>query len=287
MKYIELSNGVKLPAIGLGANGIWGGEASLYSELAHEQYEIYKYALESGKCELYDTSGAYGYNERILGNAIRDTGSRSRIKIISKVSNRAQRDGNIRAALERSLKELDTDYIDVYLIHWPHTGCFVDTYLQMEKLYEEGLVKAIGVCNCNIHHINEIMYKASIPPMINQFELHPMFTQDALVNYCYAKDIRVIAYSPVARMHDVLIKSKPIYDLSKKYGKSPVQIILRWHYQNERIAIPQTKNPEHFDEFFSIFDFELDKKEMAWISSLNENMRMRYDPDNCDFMRLG
>jgi len=131
------------------------------------------------------------------------------------------------------------------------------------------------------------MYKATIPPMVNQFEVHPMFTQDALVNYCYAMDIKVIAYSPVARMHDVLIKSRPIYEISKKYSKSAVQVILRWHYQNERVAIPQTLNSEHFDEFFEIFDFELDKKEMAWINSLNENMRMRYDPDNCDFMRLG
>ena len=287
MNSIELSNGMKLPVIGLGAKGIWGDEEILKSELAQKQYDIYKYALESGKCELFDTSASYGYNESLLGEAIKETQSRSRVRIMSKIANRSQKEGNIREALEKSLKSLDTDYLDVYLIHWPQTGCFVDTYLQMEKLYEEGLVKAIGVCNCNIHHLNEIMYKATIPPMINQIEVHPMFTQDALVNFCYAMDIKVIAYSPIARMHDVLIKSKPIFELSRKYGKSPVQIILRWHCQNERIAIPQTTSCGHFEEIFSIFDFELTRREMAWINSLNENMRMRYNPDNCDFSRLG
>lgn len=287
MNSIELSNGMRLPRIGLGAKGIWGGEDVLNSELAQKQYDIYKYALESKQCELFDTSESYGYNERLLGEAIKETKSRNRVQIISKISNRSQKSGNVRAALEKSLKTLNTDYLDVYLIHWPQTGCFVDTYLQMEQLYKEGLVRAIGVCNCNIHHLNEIMYKATIPPMINQIEVHPMFTQEALVNFCYAMDIKVIAYSPVARMHDVLIKSRPIYELSRNYAKSPVQIILRWHYQNERIAIPQTTSREHFKEIFEIFDFELTRKEMAWINSLNENMRMRYNPDNCDFSRLG
>lgn len=286
MKELELSNGLKLPMIGLGANGIWGGEEMLHSELAQKQYEVYCHAMNSGKCELYDTSGAYGYNEKILGEAIKDTNSRSRIKIMSKVSNRAQREHNVRGALENSLKTLGTDYLDVYLIHWPQMGCFIDTYLEMEKLYEEGLIKAIGVANCNIHHLEEIMQCANIVPMVNQFELHPLFTQDALVNYCYAKDIKVIAYTPIARMHDVLIKGKPVFTLAKKYNRTPVQIILRWHYQNHRIAIPCTKRIEHFEECHDIFDFSLDDKEMAWISSMNGNIRLRYDPDNCDFLRL-
>lgn len=287
MKEIELSNGVSIPVMGLGANGIWGGEKELISKLAEKQYEIYEYAIKSGNCKLFDTSGAYGFNERVLGEAIKYTKCRGNLKIISKVSNQAQRTGNIRSALENTLKELGTDYLDVFLFHWPHTGFFVDTYLQMQKLYEEGLVKSIGVCNCNIHHLEEIRFKADIVPMVNQFELHPLFTQESLVNYCIAKDIKVIAYTPLGRMHDVLIKSKPIFSLAKKYDMTPVQIILRWHYQNNRIAIPSTKNPEHFDEFFSIFDFELDEKEIAWISSLNENIRLRYNPDTCDFSRLG
>lgn len=286
MREIKLRNGMSVPMIGLGANGIWGGSEIRNSELAKKQYEIYQYAMSSSKCKLYDTSGAYGWNEEILGNAWRDSVKRENVILMSKVSNNAQRKGNIREALELSLKRLETDFLDIYLIHWPQTGTFIDTYLQMEQLYEEGLVKAIGVCNFNIHHIEELMQKASIVPMINQFEMHPLFTQDSLVNYCKYKDIAVMAYSPIARMHDVLIKSKPIYELAQTYHKTPVQIILRWHYQCKHIVIPRTTKQKHLDEFFDIMEFELSEKEIAWISSLNQNIRLRYNPDNCDFSRL-
>ena len=123
-------------------------------------------------------------------------------------------------------------------------------------------------------------------PIVNQFEIHPLFTQESLINYCYAKDIQPMAYSPIGRMHDVLINSKPIYELAKKYKKTPVQIILRWHYQLSHIAIPRTLNKKHFDDIFNIEEFQLDKREVAWISSLNENIRLRYNPDTCDFSRL-
>lgn len=286
MKEIRLSNDIKIPAMGLGANGIWGGEEMRHSELAEKQYSIYKYAMTSKKCKLFDTSGAYGYNEEILGQAIADTKSRDQIMIMSKVSNGAQRAGTVRKEFERSLSRLRTDYLDFYMIHWPQTGTFIDTYLEMEKLYDEGLIKAIGVCNFNIHHIEALMQRANIVPMLNQFEVHPLFTQDSLVNYCFAKDIQVVAYSPIARMHDVLIKSKPVHTLAQKYRRTPVQIILRWHYQLNRVTIPRTTSAVHFDEFYSIVDFSLDDKEMAWINSLNENIRLRYNPDTCDFTRL-
>lgn len=287
MDGITLRNGIEIPCMGLGAKGIWGGEEARYSKLADTQYEIYKYALESQKCRLYDTSGSYGWNEEILGNALRDTKRRKDVVLMTKIGNKAQRQGSVRRALEESLDKLQTDYIDVYLIHWPQTGTFVDTYLEMEKLYREGLVKAIGVCNFHQHHIEELMQKAEIMPMVNEFEIHPLFTQESLVHYCFAKEIAVIAYSPVGRMHDVLVKSKPIFELSQKYQKTPAQIILRWHYQLKRIAIPCTLRKEHFDEIFAIASFELTEREMAWISSLNENIRLRYNPDTCDFSRLG
>lgn len=285
MDRITLNNGIEIPAMGLGANGIWGQENE-NSDLARRQYEIYCEAMTSGVCRLFDTSGAYGYNEKILGAAWKASVKRENIVLMSKVSNGAQRKGQVREEFERSLRNLNTEYLDLYLIHWPQTGTFIETYLQMEQLYKEGLVKAIGVCNFNIHHIEELLQKATIVPMVNQFELHPLFTQDALVNYCYYRDIKVIAYSPIARMHDVLIKAKPIYELAKKYNRTPVQIVLRWHYQLKHISIPRTCNSEHLKEFFQITEFELSDREMAWISSLNQNIRLRYDPDNCDFTRL-
>ncbi len=291
MKYYSLSNGLKLPAVGLGAKGIWEKDILPRSELFEKQYSMYVYALESEKCKLFDTSESYGLNETALGEALEFTKKRRDVCIMSKVGNYSQRmnmkeDGWIRHALEGSLKRLGTDYLDVYLIHWPQTGTFVETWRQMEKLYEEGLVKAIGVCNCNKHHIAAIKHGGHICPMINEFEVHPLFTQDALVNYCYAKDIQVVAYSPLARMHDVLLKAGPIRNLSKKYDVTKAQIILRWHFQCGRVSIPCTLNKEHFDEYFEIDKFELTDKEIAWISSLNDNIRLRYNPDTCDFSVL-
>ena len=287
MENLTINNGLELPVIGLGAKGIWGGEEVKKSELAKSQYDIYCYALESGKCQLFDTSDSYGYNEEILGNALNDTKLRNRVKIMTKIGNRSQREGSVRSALEKSLKRLRTEYVDVYLIHWPQTETFIDTWLEMEKLYREGMIKAIGVCNFHKHHIEELMQKASIMPMLNELEIHPLFTQEPLIHYCRARGMQMIAYSPVGRMHDVLMKSKPVYELSKKYNKTPAQIVLRWHYQLNRISIPCTLNTAHFDEIFDIVKFVLEESEMEWLSSLNENIRLRYNPDTCDFSRLG
>lgn len=288
MREFSLNNGMNIPALGMGASGIWGHrEEPQAAELMKRQYEIYCYALQTGKCKLFDTSAAYGLNEEVLGKAIHDSGiDRNKILLMSKISNSQQRKGDVRKAFEQSLTKLHTDYLDVYLIHWPQTGTFIDTWLEMEKLYEEGLVKAIGVCNFNIHHLEELQQKATIIPAINQFEIHPLFTQETLINYCYAKNIQPIAYSPVGRMHDVLINAKPIHELSGKYGKTPVQIILRWHYQLGHVAIPRTLDKKHFDDIFSIDEFELCEREIAWVSSVNDNIRLRYNPDTCDFSRL-
>lgn len=284
---VELNNGIKVPLQGLGASAIYGSESdNEVKRMCERQYNIYCYALKSGKCHLYDTSGAYGHNEKIFGAAYKETGvKREDIFLISKVSNRQQDEKNVRKALENSLKAMNVDYLDLYLIHWPKTGIYVDTYKQMEKLIDEGLVKGIGVCNCQKHHLEELEMQTSIVPAVNQIEIHPLFTQDALVNYCIFKGIQTIAYTPVARMHDILIKSKPIHDLAIKYKKTEAQIVLRWHYQLRRPAIPRTLNEKHFDDIFSIDTFDLEEKEVCWINSLNENIRLRYNPDTCDFSR--
>lgn len=286
MKNYVLKNGFNIPAIGLGAKNVWMDDSDDLSILRKKEYEIYAYAMSSNKCKLFDTSESYGENEEILGEALVDTGSRDNVILMTKIGNKSQQ-GKVRKAFERSLKRLKTDYIDIYLIHWPQTGTFVSTWLEIEKLYEEGLVKAIGVCNCNKHHIAAIRKEANVMPMINEIEVHPLFTQDALVNYCFAKDIQVVAYTPVGRMHDVLIRSNPVRTLSNKYGVTEVQLILRWHYQLGRVSIPSTLNKEHFDQIFDIDSFEITEKDMAWISSLNENTRLRYNSDTCDFSWLG
>ena len=128
---------------------------------------------------------------------------------------------------------------------------------------------------------------ASVVPAINQFELHPLLTQDALVNYCKAFDIQPLAYTPLARMHDVLIKAKPVRELAQKYGKTPAQIILKWHMQKEQPVIVRTRKQNHYEEmFFKVNEFTLEQKEVYWINSLNDNIRVRYNPDCADFMWL-
>lgn len=285
MNKVVLNTNVNIPKQGLGATVISSGKDNI-EVLCRKQYEIYRYALKTKKCKLFDTSSAYGLNEEILGRALKDSGvDRKDIILMSKISNRQQDELNVRKAVEHSLKMLNTDYLDLYLIHWPQTGTFIETYKQMEQLYEEGMIKTLGVCNFHKHHLEELLANTTIVPAVNQFEIHPLFTQETLSNYCYYRGIQPIAYTPVARMHDILIKSRPIYELSLKYSRTPVQIILRWHYQLERVAIPRTLNKQHFDEIFSIDEFELSEKEICWISSLNENIRLRYNSDTCDFSR--
>lgn len=278
----KLYNGQEIPQVGLGAKIVRFGENN--SGELNREYEFYIHALFSKSCTLFDTSAAYGRNDEALGNAIYDSKVRDKIKIMSKVSNKQQREGDIRRAFESHLKYMKTDYIDYYLVHWPQIGTFIKTYKEMEKLYEEGLIKAIGVCNCNIHHLKELEYDANIKPMINQFEITPLLTQDALVNYCKAFDILPIAYSAVGRMHDVLIRAEAIRVIARRYHKSPAQIILKWNEQLGRTALVQTRNKEHFKEIFvDNVGYTLTEKEICWINSLNNNIRLRYDPDTADF----
>lgn len=285
MKKIALSNDLEIPIRGLGARIVPPGEIG--EKMYQEDYDFYMYAINSKKCTMFDTSAAYGRNDEALGEAIRDSGKREEFQIITKISNVQQREGNIRKAFESHLKYLKMDYVDLYLIHWPQTATFINTYVEMEKMYREGLIKAIGVCNCNIHHIREIMQYTSIVPMVNQFEITPLMTQDSLVNYCKAFGIVPMAYSALGRMHDVLIKAEPIQRLSAKYKKTPAQIIMKWNEQLGRPALLQTRNKEHFMELFEDIDtFELEDKEIFWINSMNDNIRLRYNPDMADFYRL-
>lgn len=286
MEKRNLMNGLEIPLIGLGAKGIWKENGQYNSKLVNEQYRIYEYAVKSHRCSLFDTSAAYGLNERILGEVLEYCNKREDVMIMSKVSNRAQERGDIRAALEKSLDALHTDYIDVYLLHWPYTDYYIETWKQLEKIYEEGLVRAIGVCNCHIHHLNSLIEQCNIIPMVNEIEIHPLFTQQEIISYCKERDIQPIAYTPIARMHDVLINSKPIQELSHKYHKTPAQVILRWHYQKGYVAIPSTLSRSHFDEMFEVEAFSISDEEIAWIDSLNDNVRLRYNPDKCDFSRL-
>ena len=281
---MKLNNGIEMPQIGLGA-AIVPADFLKGREMAAAQKKIYEYAIQKG-CSLFDTSSAYGRNEEILGGVINKARNRDQQFLMVKISNREQRERNIPAAVDAALERLKTDYIDLLLLHWPQTETFVDSWLGLEKLYKAGKAKAIGVSNFHEHHLDALAKASSVVPAINQIEVHPLFTQKPLIEACRQRGIQVVSYSPLGRMHDVLIKAKTLRDLAKKYHKSVPQIILRWNLQLDIVPIPRTTNPRHFDEFMNIFDFSMTAEEIAAIDALNENIRLRFNPDTCDFSIL-
>jgi len=280
-----LNNGLEIPEIGLGSSIIPQKKTWENYKLAKRQQQLYLDAINCG-CRLFDTSSAYGKNEDILGNVISKTEKREDMFLMVKISNAEQRDGNISVAYDNALNRLKTDYIDLLLLHWPQTETFERSWLQMIKLYKKGRVKAIGVSNFHQQHLNSLAKVSDIVPAINQIEIHPLFTQKPLIDYCQKRGIQVVSYSPLGRMHDVLIKNKHLRDLARKYRKTVPQIILRWNIQLGIIPIPRTLSLNHYKEFINIKDFELSQEEILRIDSINENIRLRYNPDTCDFSIL-
>jgi diketogulonate reductase-like aldo/keto reductase len=223
----------------------------------------------------------------LLGEAIRKSGvPREEIFITTRVSNKAQMNHKVREQFMSFIKNLGVDYVDLLQFHWPVTGLYLDTWREMEKLKDEGLVKHLGVANCHQHHLEEIFKICKHRPEVGQFEIHPLFTQKQLIQYYKDNGIVVEAYTPIARYDDRLVRLPLLKRLEKKYNKTFVQIILRWHIQNGVIPLVRSMSNKHQMENFSIFDFELSSEDMAAIDSININSRLRYDPDNCDFSIL-
>lgn len=236
---------------------------------------------------LIDYSSAYG-NEQLLKKAIKKSGLyREDLFIISRAANNDQYNKCVRKSFMLSLKKIGVEYLDLYMFHWPVTGHYIDTYKEIENIYKEGLVKAIGVCNCHQHHLEAIMKECEITPMVNEFEVHPLFTQKPLIQFCKNHNIHVIAYTPLARNDDRLRSNLILRRIAQKYNKNIYQVILRWDIQNGLSPIPRSKNPERNRANFDIFDFELTEEEIKAIDSININSRLRYDPDNLDFHSVG
>lgn len=275
MKNFVLHNGMEIPAVGLGTFPMRG------AELVAAVVKSIKYGYSS-----FDTSAAYR-NENDLGYALEICGKeRKEIFITTKLSNAQQRLGDVRGALMESMEWLKVNYVDLYLMHWPNPETFLDSWKDMEVLYKEGLCRAIGVCNFHQHHIEKLLSIAKEVPVINQIELHPLLSQKPLIQYCNSQGILVQAYSPLARMHEKLINNQVIVSLAQKYNKSVVQIILRWNFQNGIVTIPKTSNEERLKTNIDIFDFNISKEDIKAIDAINENYRVRYNPDDCDFSKL-
>jgi diketogulonate reductase-like aldo/keto reductase len=270
-----LQNGVKMPWLGLGVFKVEEGQ---------ELVNAVKTAITHGYRSI-DTAAIYG-NEVGVGQGLRqamaETGvARENLFITSKVWNSELGYEKTIAAYEESLTKLGVDYLDLYLIHWPVAGKYKDAWRALETLYKEGRVKAIGVSNFQIHHLEDLMKDAEINPMVNQVEYHPRLTQKELQAYCQQHEIQLEAWSPL--MQGGLLDNTELQELAGNYGKSVAQVILRWDLQNGVITIPKSTKEHRIAENATVFDFELTTEDMARIDSLNENHRVGPDPDNFDF----
>lgn len=265
-----LSNGVRMPKLGLGVYKMNEGD---------ETISAVKHAIRMGYRSI-DTAALYG-NEEGVGRGIQESGlPREELFITTKVWNANQGYETTLQAFDESRRKLGLDYLDLYLIHWPVKGKYKETWKAIEKLYKDGQIRAIGVCNFQIHHLQDLLGDCEIVPMVNQVEFHPRLTQKDLLAFCKEKGIQLEAWSPLMRgdMDMPLLR-----ELAEKYKKTPAQIVLRWDLQNEVATIPKTVTPHRMEENASIFDFELSFEDMAKIDELNENKRFGPDPDNFNF----
>ncbi|MDF2658675.1 MAG: hypothetical protein K0Q94_1466 [Paenibacillus sp.] len=267
-----LGNGVRMPWLGLGVWKVTEGQ-----EVEH----AVRTAIETGYRSI-DTAAVYG-NEEGVGRAIRDSGvSRDELFVTTKVWNADQGYDSTLAAYEQSLGKLGLEYVDLYLIHWPVKGKYKDTWKALEHLYEQGRVRAIGVSNFHVHHLDDLLQDAVVKPMVNQVEYHPRLSQRPLLAYCQKNGIQMEAWSPLMQGKE-LISHELLVGLGQKYGKSPAQIILRWDLQNGVVTIPKSVTPSRIRENADIFDFQLSAEDMALIDGLNLDTRVGADPDNFNF----
>ncbi|MEH6937555.1 aldo/keto reductase [Bacillus sp. JJ664] len=272
---VKLNNGIEMPVVGLGVFQVEDGQIVIDSVKA---------AIKNGYRSI-DTAAIYGNEEGVgqgIKEAIVENGiSREDLFITSKVWNADLGYQSTLDAFELSLTKLGLDYLDLYLIHWPVEGKYVESWKALETLYKTGKVKAIGMSNFQIHHLQDVLEIAEIKPMVNQVELHPLLSQVELRNFLKENSIQVEAWAPL--MQGQLFENETLIKIAKVHDKSIAQIVLRWHLQNEIVIIPKSVKEHRIQENANIFDFKLTAEEMKTIDALNQNHRVGPDPDNFDF----
>jgi len=261
----KLNTGASIPLLGLGVYDMHNDEA--IAAVTH--------ALAAGY-RLIDTASMYG-NEKQVGIAVRNSGvPREEIFVTTKVNNSHQGFEATLRAFEESMKELDLGYIDLYLVHWPIRGKRKDTWKALEHLYENKMVKAIGVANYLLPFLEELSTYANVVPAVNQVEFSPWLFAEELLEHCNSKGIILQSYTPLVRGQK--FGDPRIRELASRYGKTPSQVILRWNVQLGVSTIPKSANPARIAENFDIFDFEISAEDMRLLCSMNENFRMVDDP---------
>lgn len=266
-----LNNGVKMPWFGLGV---------YKTEPGQEVENAVRYAMEAGY-RAVDTAKLYN-NEEGVGKALRDSSiKREDIFVTTKVWNTDQGYENTLNAFEASRKRLGLDYLDLYLVHWPGTRLYRETWKALEKLYKDGHVRAIGVSNFNIHHIEDILQDCEFVPMVNQVEYHPRLTQADLIAYCKEHKIQMEAWSPL--MRGKILDNAIVAKIAETHGKTPAQVVLRWDLHHGVVTIPKSVHRDRIQANADIFDFSLTSEEIAALDELNQDKRIGPDPDVLDF----
>ena len=262
---VKLNSGYEMPYIGLGT----------YPLRAKDAVKAVENALESGY-RLIDTAKAYG-NEKEIGEAVKKSNiSREEIFVTTKLDNNDHGYDEALKAFDDSLKRLNLDYIDLYLIHWPSSRQRNKTWKAFEKLLEKKVCRSIGVSNYTIRHLKELFDNSSTLPAVNQVEFNPFVYQKELLSLCKEKNIQLEGYTPLARAKKLTKKEVKI--LSEKYGKSPAQILIRWAVQHNIVVIPKSSHIDRIKENINVFDFEISNDDMKILNSLNENLRESPDP---------
>ena len=266
---LKLNNGVEIPYLGLGTYDIRGRKE--VDRAIHAAFDV--------GYRLIDTAAAY-YNEKEIGESIKNSPvPREEIFITTKLDNSDHGYQQALRAFDKSLKKLDTDYVDLYLIHWPERKRN-ESWKAMEELLKQGKCKAIGVSNYMISHLEDLKKNSSVLPGVNQFEFNPFVFEKEVKEYCQNLGVAVEAYTPIARGRK--FKHKEIKRLSEKYGKTPAQLMLRWGLQHNVIVIPKSSNPERIKENADIFDFNINDEDMKVLNSLDENLRYSPNPYSYD-----
>jgi 2,5-diketo-D-gluconate reductase A len=270
---ITLSNGQTIPQFGFG----------VFLVKPEDTVAAVSTALQVGYRHI-DTAELYG-NEKEVGEAIaRSDLERGDVFVTSKLSNDAHEPDDARRAFDESLKALGVDYLDLFLIHWPlptrYDGDYVSTWKTLEEFYREGRARSIGVSNFQPRHLRRLHAESDIPPAVNQIEVNPYLTQEEVRGFCAEHQIAVEAWSPLGRGN--VLEDPMVDSIARRAGKTPAQVVLRWHIQRGDIVFPKSVNPERIKENIGIFDFELPSEDVEAITLLNRDERTGPDPDKFD-----
>lgn len=273
MEKVKLRNDFELPVMSIGTNRM--GYDKMFSILSS--------AVDAG-ITFIDTARDYG-NESVVGDVLHKIVkygglSRDNLFVTTKVGNSQQFGMDMFKQIDMSLRNLKLDYIDLWLLHWPYPGLYIDNLRQIEAIYKSGKVKSFGVANCRLRHL-KTMETANLLPHVIQIEHHPFRYSEDILKYCKDRRIQIEAYSPLCFMIEKLRWNPVLLRISQKHGKSLGQIVLRWHYQHHIIPVFRTENPERFKENADIFAFELDEEDMMSIRVLDEDYKFIPESLHC------